>query len=652
MSTYRYKQVVYGLPARIVALTALFALLLWGLTGIFSDGVAFAGGLKDVGQHWAAAEIGKAISTGYVKGYPDGRFKPDAGVTRSEFIAMVDVAFQIPASQDRQAFKDVRGKDWFAQDLQSALAAGFVSGYPDGTFRPQKSVTRQEAACLLAKLLKLDGGGSTSFSDAGQIDSWAKSSIAELVAEGIMAGYPNGSFQPKKVISRAEAVVMINSARALASGPVSPADPAPPSTSSNPSARQGGASQGTLDVQVKQGSTGITIDIQGANGNCQWTEETSPQRLVVTVPGITSVRTPLEIDPGVGSLDKIVTLFPGTAAGTAEVDIFFESLPAPLAYSAALGNPGELLVTLPPQIYKIQAGAVSDFLAINMWGTAPLSYQATNLDGPTPQVAFDFAGFTLASSLQAWQQQLDLLGVKNIKLIQYQPDVVRLVAEGTLDISATSDASFGGCQIVLRLRKRPADPVPQAILAGKKVVLDAGHGGNDAGAIGPHGVEEKDVNLEITAKTAEILRQQGVDVTLTRSDDSYVDLSQRAAIANNINADVFVCIHANSTSDRAIGGTGTYTYAPAGTSLGQQRSQRLTLARDLQNETSASLGLHNRGVFEDNFEVLRCTVMPAALIEVAFISNPAEEKLLADANFQQQAASAIARGITKFLTGS
>ncbi len=727
MTTYKYRQVVCSLPAKIVAPATLVALLLWGLASIFSGSAAFAGGLKDVGQHWAAAEIGKAVSAGYVMGYPDGRFKPDAGVTRSEFIAMADGAFQVPVTQDQQSFKDVHNKDWFAKDLQSALAAGFASGYPDGTFRPQQAVTRQEAACLLAKLLKLDGGGSTGFSDAGRIDSWAESSVAELVARGIMSGYPNGSFQPKKVISRAEAVVMINNALVLQSivpvsvqlqvvdaivnvrsgpgtgepklgqahqgdilqakaksgdgwyqiayqganawiaascvqayqpappsSPVLPANPAPPPAPPSPPAEPGGGSQGVLDVQVKQSGTGTTIDIQGASGKCQWTDGTGPQRLVVTVPGITSVRTPLEIDPGVGGLDKIVTRFPGAAAGTAEVDIFFQSSPAPLVYSAVLGNSGELLVTLPPQIYKIQAGSITDFLAINMWGTAPLSYQVTNLDDPTPRIAFDFTGFTLASPLQAWEQKADLLGVKGIKLIQYQPGVVRLTAEGTLDISATSDTSSGGCQIVLRLGKKSAGdaPAPQITLAGKKVVLDAGHGGEDAGAIGPHGVREKDVNLAITLKAADILRQQGAAVTLARSDDSYVDLYQRAAVANNINADVFVCIHADATPNRTIGGTGTYTYAPAGTALSQQRGQRLSLARDLQNEASASLGLHDRGVFEDNFEVLRCTLMPAALIEVAFISNPAEEKLLADASFQQQAASAIARGIAKFLTGS
>ena len=152
-----------------------------------------------------------------MKGYPDGTFKPNAGVTRAEFVVMVDSAYQVPAGKYGNTPGDVSARDWFAQDVESALAAGFVSGYPDGAFRPQEEVSRQEAACMLAKLLKLDGGGSLNFSDAGAIGSWARPSVSGLVAAGIMTGYPDGTFRPQKVISRAEAVVMINKALALQS---------------------------------------------------------------------------------------------------------------------------------------------------------------------------------------------------------------------------------------------------------------------------------------------------------------------------------------------------------------------------------------------------------------------------------------------------
>jgi uncharacterized protein YraI len=192
----------------MAAITVLLAFILLGC------GTALAAGLSDIAGHWAAADIEQAVSSGYVQGYPDGTFRPDSGVNRAEFVAMLDSAFQEPTAAF-DAPVDVSDQDWFAQDIKSALAAGFVSGYPDGTFRPQDEVSRQDGACMLAKILKLDGAGDPGFSDGDQIDSWAKGSVSGLVAAGIMTGYPDGSFEPQEVITRAEAVVMINKALAL-----------------------------------------------------------------------------------------------------------------------------------------------------------------------------------------------------------------------------------------------------------------------------------------------------------------------------------------------------------------------------------------------------------------------------------------------------
>ncbi len=198
----------------LAALSIFFCLSAAGIVTCYSSNVASASGMADVAGNWAAAQIGQAVSAGYVKGYPDGLFKPDAGVTRAEFVTMIDSAFKVEPSQAGPDFKDVHSKDWFAPDVDSSLAAGFVSGYPDGTFRPQTAVTRQEAACILDKLLKPNGKGSLSVTDAAQIDSWAKPSVAQLVASGIISGYPDGSFRPKNIISRGEAAALINKALA------------------------------------------------------------------------------------------------------------------------------------------------------------------------------------------------------------------------------------------------------------------------------------------------------------------------------------------------------------------------------------------------------------------------------------------------------
>ena len=129
-------------------LVVLFILLTFGLSLVGAAGrLADAAGLKDIQGHWAASEITKAVASGYVKGYPDNTFKPNAGVTRAELVVMLNRALAVAPGQNARSFKDVGSKDWFMSDVKAALSAGYVNGYPDGTFRPQKSVNRQEAAC-------------------------------------------------------------------------------------------------------------------------------------------------------------------------------------------------------------------------------------------------------------------------------------------------------------------------------------------------------------------------------------------------------------------------------------------------------------------------------------------------------------------------
>jgi N-acetylmuramoyl-L-alanine amidase len=200
---------------------------------------------------------------------------------------------------------------------------------------------------------------------------------------------------------------------------------------------------------------------------------------------------------------------------------------------------------------------------------------------------------------------------------------------------------------------QPDNQSAHGVLTGKIVVLDPGHGGNDTGTIGPDGIEEKWITLPITAKAAQVLRQEGATVIMTRTGDTNPSLYDRTDIANRAGAAVFVSIHGNSyIGDRTIGGTGTYTYSPfPGIPLGQHLDVRLKLADCLQNALVDALRLHNRGIYEDNLEELRNAQMPAALVEVAFLSNPVDERLLCNSNFQQKAGAAIAQGITDFLTG-
>lgn len=181
------------------------------------------------------------------------------------------------------------------------------------------------------------------------------------------------------------------------------------------------------------------------------------------------------------------------------------------------------------------------------------------------------------------------------------------------------------------------------------VVLDPGHGGNDTGARGKE-VDEKDVNLAIALKAGAILMKNGIHVEYTRKTDVTVGLEERALIANDFNAELFVSIHNNSDTARKGHGTETYYYAPLSMpELYMQIDERKLLAQKLQEQLISKLKLTDRGAKEGNLSVLRNTTMPSALVEVMFISWPEEHELLKQEKTRDLAAEAIAQGILNYL---
>ncbi len=172
------------------------------------------------------------------------------------------------------------------------------------------------------------------------------------------------------------------------------------------------------------------------------------------------------------------------------------------------------------------------------------------------------------------------------------------------------------------------------------VVLDPGHGGTDPGAVGVGGIAEKTVNLAIALYAAKALvgRAQAV---LTRQDDRTVSLKARTDLSNARKAALFVSVHCNAFSDPRANGTETYflRYSRVGRPLATYIHLRLISA----------LGRRDRGVKEAGFWVLRYTLCPAALAEVAFVTNPTEAALLRTPAFQERAGKAIAAGIIDYL---
>ena len=218
-----------------------------------------------------------------------------------------------------------------------------------------------------------------------------------------------------------------------------------------------------------------------------------------------------------------------------------------------------------------------------------------------------------------------------------------------------------------------------------RIVIDPGHGGHDTGTIGPHGLEEKDLVLEVGRRLGKMLETRlGAEVVYTRKDDTFVPLETRTAIANQERADLFISIHANSSRDPGARGVETYylnfTSSPEALEVAARENavseksiyelqdlvKKIALkdkieesrefAGDVQQSLHSGLALkspaiRNRGVKKAPFIVLIGANMPSILAEISFVSNPADEHRLETAEYRRRIAESLYRGIAKYVNG-
>jgi N-acetylmuramoyl-L-alanine amidase len=214
-----------------------------------------------------------------------------------------------------------------------------------------------------------------------------------------------------------------------------------------------------------------------------------------------------------------------------------------------------------------------------------------------------------------------------------------------------------------------------------RIVIDAGHGGHDTGTIGPTGLMEKDLCLDVSLRLGRIIQERlpMAEVAYTRSDDSYIALEQRTAIANDARSDLLISIHANSSADRKVRGIETYylnfNAAPAAMEVAARenalaqggvhqleelvqkiaRNEKIEESRDLAASIQESLARQtnatgsDRGVRQAPFVVLIGANMPSVLTEISFLSNPADEQWLKKPQNRQRIAEGIYRGIETYL---
>lgn len=239
----------------------------------------------------------------------------------------------------------------------------------------------------------------------------------------------------------------------------------------------------------------------------------------------------------------------------------------------------------------------------------------------------------------------------------------------------------------------PKPKAPKPVITGnfrvrklREVILDAGHGGKDPGAIGYSNAKEKEIVMDITKRLKRILEDQGIKVHMTRSDDTFVSLQERSAIASRTKADAFVSIHANAAKKRGVHGVEVFALRNLTETemkdakrtknrrimmdhlhadgkdhnvevlidelmYSHKQGESYRLAKRICEDLSRTLKARHRGTKTAGFYVLRNTLIPAVLVEVGFISNPKEERMLKSSRYREKVATSIARSLLDYSRG-
>lgn len=178
----------------------------------FADMTNTSSAFTDVQRgHWEEKGIMNLVQKGIISGYPDGTFRPNQITKRGEFVSLLNKIFGLKNSSEIK-FTDVPKELWCYDAISVAVGEGYIAGYPDGTFKPNAPITREESAVLLAKILEQRGekieGGVVLPKD--EISPWAKDAVAFVMSKKLMSGYPDGTFKPTQQITRAESAVLMN----------------------------------------------------------------------------------------------------------------------------------------------------------------------------------------------------------------------------------------------------------------------------------------------------------------------------------------------------------------------------------------------------------------------------------------------------------
>ena len=408
-----------------------------------------------------------------------------------------------------------------------------------------------------------------------------------------------------------------------------------------------------------------------------------------------------------------------TSTTTPKLDPAAESVPIPVQPTISTGElPGRITGAQPgllPMITGVRHWESGDSTTVVIDLQDQVQYEVHRLTDPE-RIYFDLHDTLLAAGLSGKTFEVGDSLLVRIRVAQPMPGVSRIVLE-TKDVSNFSvSLEQNPFRLVASIRKQAPDKrlgaklgMPQNYLQGEvgdlkagtglpskediqlrarvphmKIAVDAGHGGWDLGTVGRLGLLEKDLVLDVAERLGALLeRRLGTEVVYTRPEDNYIPLEQRAEMANEAQADLFVSVHANYSDYAFARGVETYytnfssspetadiekrenataKAAPAspsltGVALKERTEQSRRLASSIERALYGTLaptspGLRDRGVKEAGFVVLTGTSMPAVLTEISFVSSPMDEKNLQSASYRQNIAEALYKGIARYAASS
>lgn len=343
------------------------------------------------------------------------------------------------------------------------------------------------------------------------------------------------------------------------------------------------------------------------------------------------------------------------------------------------------------EVKSIRYWSTFDYTRIVVDLSEPVEFSKKQISNPD-RLYFDLQNTTIAKEIKNSLPVGDGI-LKVVRAGQFNPDTVRVV----LDLEEISESNVfildNPARLVIDVHGKEKIKKPDTSISKRKIVIDAGHGGHDPGAVGLRGLYEKDIVLDIALKLKKILSSDPLnEVFLTRETDIFIPLEERTAIANKKGADFFVSIHANASPSRKAKGVETYllnwTDDEEAMKVAARENQislkkmkamnrkvqtdvldiiKSDLVRQNKRDESVKLAHHiqkslvsaldsgykntvDLGVKQALFYVLFGAKMPSVLVEVSFISNLEEEKLLSKESYRMQIAESVAEGLNKYIT--